>query len=199
MYIYVQFEDVKYEIYSDILFHISGNIHRCGGKSLSRIWLLVTSWSQRKEPLKCPRLGHHEGLKARGFGCMGFCHSRLRGLTQDLDRQGALSKTTGRSWKQGLGECVSPGNAKGGALAWRRKAFFLPEPFCPNTVISSKNWVSAAPQPAHWGDWLTWAGWSLPELLTHTLHWGPGNTFSYGSQLGFLKTPLTLLLITNEL
>ena len=37
MYIYVQFEDVKYEIYSDILFHISGNIHRCGGKSLSRI------------------------------------------------------------------------------------------------------------------------------------------------------------------
>ena len=25
---YVQFEDVKYEIYSDIMFHISGNIHR---------------------------------------------------------------------------------------------------------------------------------------------------------------------------
>ena len=65
MYIYVQFEDVKYEIYSDILFHISGNIHRCGGKSLSRIWLLVTSWAivhQAPLSMEFPRLENWSGL-----------------------------------------------------------------------------------------------------------------------------------------
>ena len=45
IYIYVQFEDVRYNIYSDIVFHISSNIHQCGVKSLSRVRLCVTPWT----------------------------------------------------------------------------------------------------------------------------------------------------------
>ena len=45
IYIYVQFEDVRYDIYSDIMFHISSNTHQCGVKLLSRVRLCVTPWS----------------------------------------------------------------------------------------------------------------------------------------------------------
>ena len=65
IYIYVQFEDVRYDIYSDIMFHISSNTHQCGVKLLSRVRLCVTPWSVvHQAPLSMgfPRPEYWSGL-----------------------------------------------------------------------------------------------------------------------------------------
>lgn len=132
---------------------------------------------QRKEPLKCPGPEPSEGLKTRGFGCLGSCHSGLRCLIWDSDRQGALSETTKRAWKQGSGECVSPLEMLKGLPQHQGGKHFSSQ----NHFAQIQRYPArTGPQPAHWGEWLTSAGRSLPGLLTCTLNWDPGNTFSIG-------------------